>query len=194
MALAGFILSTLMFYSNDESLFSVQKFLEYRGDIYLYLFKLNLRDNLYQAYDWSTYFFHHSLRMIGLKVYDGPIGTMLFSLSHGTPLIDTFGGPITPFYVVLDILFGNPFLLTFLIVGFSVGYISARLFIFGMRMLKNKKNILSIIIGYWLMQSYYLVIDPTVFSFKLTPVLWLVMIPLVIFYGIKFLFINKRSE
>jgi hypothetical protein len=173
----GFFLSAILFYSGDQSLRSIESFVMYRGDVYRYLFELNYRDNLYGAYDWITYFFHHTVRMIGYKVYDGPIGTMLFSLNYGTPLSETNGGPIIPFYVLFDVLFNDPKLYLYLTCSLFLGYMAGKLFLLGVRLFTNKYNLFSLIIGYWLMQSFYLVIDPTVFSYKFTPVFWIILPP-----------------
>lgn len=179
IGLAAFLASALFFYKDDIALQNLEKFIEYRGDIYHYLFNLNLRSELYDAYSWMTYFLHHSFRMVGMKAYDGPIGTMLFSLRDGLPLALTNGGPITPFYVVMDVLFHDPVIYIYLLLGLIVGYISAKIFCAGCSVFISG-NIALILIGYWMMQSWYLITDPTVFSYRFTPIFWILVVPLLI--------------
>jgi hypothetical protein len=176
IGIIGFSASALFFYQDEVVLQNFSKFIEYRGDIYYYLFDMGFRERLYDAYNWASYFLHHSQRMIGLKVYDGPIGTMLFSLRDNLPLAEANGGPITPFFVVFDVLFHDPSLYIYLLASFFIGYLSARIFTAGC-LIFTVGNIKCILIGYWMMQGWFLVTDPTVFSYKFTPIVWILVVP-----------------
>lgn len=179
VALVGFFAATVLFYRNDDSLSSPNDFMRYRGDVYYLLFEREHRAEIFGLYDPKSYFFHHTLRMIGSKVYDGPVGTALFAVNNSSMLAETSGGPITPFYVTLDLLTqGNIFLVIF---SSLFGVISALLFRIGFQMFCQSSSLANCIIGYWLMQSWYLVTDPTVFSYRMTPVFWLLVVPIIFF-------------
>lgn len=175
VGVAGLVVSVLLFYGDDETFGSLSRFIEYRGDVYLYLFPLGFRDLLYGEYSWTSYFFHHTLRLVGSRVYEGPIGTMFFAHVFGTDLADTHGGPITPFFVVLDILFRAPAAVWYIACGALFGVFAAALFLIGARVFRQRRSLLDLLIGYWLMQSWYLITDPTVFSYRMTPIFWLLV-------------------
>ena len=167
----AFLFSYLLYYQGDKSFEDLDGFLRYRGDVYFYLFEMGFRENLFDTYNWATYFLHHTFKIFGSSIYEGPIGTALFSFAFNIPLSQTTGGPITPFFVVADVLAGGASLPSLLIIGFFAGGLSASLFNYGVKEISKTDKIIPFALGYWCLHSYFIITDPTVFSYRITPVL-----------------------
>lgn len=189
----GMAISILFFYQDDNFFQTPVNFFAYRGDIYKLLFIDDLRVLAYGYYNPLSYFFHHIFRIFGGKIYDGPIGTLLFSYYYGTNILDTAGGPITPFYVVIDILLNDPNFIFYLIFGMSIGFLTAKIYNLGIIFFNKVNSIFYLIIGYWFMQAWYLVTDPTVFSYRMTPVLFLIVFPFLLLKIIKLDLMSKNN-
>jgi hypothetical protein len=193
--LLGLAISILFFYQEDNFFETPLNFLAYRGDIYKFLFIEDLRRFAYDYYNPLTYFLHHTFRLFGEKIYDGPIGTLLFSKFYGTDILETAGGPITPFYVVVDVLFNDPNFIIYIVLGVLVGFLTAKIYNLGIILFSKVNKIFLLIIGYWFMQGWYLFSDPTVFSYRITPVLFLflVILPIFLLKIIKLIITDKSN-
>ena len=181
---------TLFIYlqSNNSVFRDFYSFILYRGDIYNNLLAggedLFLQIKNYYSGTAIFYPFYHLLKFVGINLFPHPLGTVISSQANASiALDDAAGGAITPFFIYIYIFLGrNPILFFF----FSIicGYFSAKLFSLGYKILKMKElTSYRLIISYWLLNSWYLIRDPTVFSYYYSPLL---IFAIFIFFEAKF--------
>lgn len=170
------VVGQFLFLNEDlDILLSVNALAMYRGDIYSLLFVDGFKANLQGLYDPIPYIFHHFLRLIGLRGYDAPLGTALFAFKQEVPLSEAAGGATAPIFIYFDIFTGG--VKPVIVIGcVLLGWLAGRMYNWGVRHIEGiKLRFVDVLAGFWFMQSWVLLTDFGVFSYRLTPVFVLII-------------------